>query len=322
MIGAIRQPAAKPTSLEEITSAGHDLLNHKLFDLAGTPMTLASLLTFLVIVIVTLWMSRLSQRAVAKFFQLRGVTDEGALGVTNRLVHYTVMLVGLGIGLDTLGFNLAALFAAGAVFAVAIGFALQNITQNFVSGVLLLVERTIKPGDVLELEGRRVKVMKMGIRTTIVRTKDEEDLIVPNSNLVSATVKNYTLRDPFYRVRILVGVVYSSDMRQVVDVLRAAAESVPWRSQRRGPEIFMKAFGASSVDFEVSVWIEDPWIFQKRISDLHQVIWWALIDADITIAFPQLDLHLDPEVVARLGAKRDLGQLSGELTRGDDHADS
>lgn len=314
MTSASLQP--QPSRLEEITSAGYELLNHKLFDLAGTPITLASVVTFLLIVAITLWISRLSQRAVAKFFQLRGVNDEGAIGVTNRLVHYTVLLVGLGIGLDTLGFNLAALFAAGAVFAVAIGFALQNVAQNFVSGVLLLVERSIKPGDVLEHEGRRVKVMKMGIRTTIVRTKDEEDLIVPNSNLVSSTVKNYTLRDPFYRVRVPVGVAYSEDMEKVIEVLRAAAEAIPWRSQQRGPEILMKAFGASSVDFEVSVWIEDPWIFQKRVSDLHQVIWWALADAGITIAFPQLDLHLDPEVVTRLGAGR------SPLGSGESRADS
>ncbi len=313
---AFAQPQPEASNLQDFTRVGQDLLNHKLFDLAGTPITLASLLTFLIIVVVTLWISRLSQQAVAKFFQLRGVTDEGALGVTNRLVHYTVMLVGLGVGLDTLGFNLAALFAAGAVFAVAIGFALQNITQNFVSGVLLLVERSIKPGDVLELEGQRVKVMKMGIRTTIVRTKDEEDLIVPNSNLVSTTVKNYTLRDPFYRVRTLVGVVYSADMKQVIEVLRTATAAIPWRSQRRDPEIFMKAFGSSSVDFEVSVWIEDPWVFQKRVSDLHQVIWWALADAQITIAFPQLDLHLDPEVVTRLGSPPAL------RTRENDHADA
>lgn len=274
-------------------------------------MTIASVLTFLLIVVFTLWVSRLCQRAMTKFFELRGVTDEGAIGVANRLVHYLVLLVGLGVGLDTLGFNLAALFAAGAVFAVAIGFALQNIAQNFVSGVLLLVERTIKPGDVLELDGTRVKVVKMGIRTTIVRTKDEEDLIVPNSNLVSSVVKNYTLRDPLYRVRVDVGVAYSSDMKQVMATLLKAAQSLAWRSMQKKPEVHMVAFGSSSVDFQVSIWIDDPWAFQKRYSDLHQAIWWALADAGITIAFPQLDLHLDPKILVA-GPRRLRGDGPGE----------
>ena len=203
--------------------------------------------------------------------------------------------------MNTLGINLTALFAAGAVFAVAIGFAMQNISQNFVSGVILLLERAIKPGDVLEVEGRIVRVRDMGIRATIGRTMDEEDIIIPNSQLVASPVKNYTLKDSLYRLRTVVGVVYSSDMARVRQVLERTAQELDWKSTHQPPRILMKEFGDSSVNFEVSLWIEDPWTMQQRRNELNEAVWWALKDAGITIAFPQLDVHFDPQVVGSLG---------------------
>ncbi len=129
------------------------------------------------------------------------------------------------VAMRTTGIRLDALFAAGAVFAVGFGFAMQNIAQNFVSGVILLFERTIKPGDVIEVGGQIVKVQQMSIRATIVRTLDEEDVIVPNSSLVQSNVKNFTLEDNIYRVRVTVGVSYSSDVPKVKAALEGCARS-------------------------------------------------------------------------------------------------
>ena len=197
------------------------------------------------------------------------------------------------------------IFAAGAIFAVGLGFAMQNIAQNFVSGVILLLERSIKPGDVLAIDSTVVRVIDMVIRTTLVRTRDDEELIVPNSVLVQGTVKNYTLHDSIFRLRAQVGVVYSSDMRHVADTLRKVAESVTWRSDKRNPRILMKEFGTSSVDFDVSVWMDDPWEAPRALAQLNEAIWFALRDAGVTIAFPQLDVHFDrnvSEAFGRLGA--------------------
>jgi len=144
----------------------------------------------------------------------------------------------------------------------------------------------------------------MGIRATIVRTLDDEDLIIPNSALVQSTVTNYTFRDNLMRLRVPVGVTYSSDMRLVRRVLEETAERIPWRSTEKGPVILLVEFGSSSVNWEVSVWIEDPWKSRWGRSDLRQAIWWALKEAGITIAFPQLDLHLDEPVVESLRGLR------------------
>jgi small-conductance mechanosensitive channel len=183
---------------------------------------------------------------------------------------------------------------------VALGFAMQNIAQNFVSGVILLVERSIKPGDILRVEGRLVKVMRMGIRATVSRTLDDEEIIIPNSVLVQNSVTNYTLKDRLYRLRALVGVVYWSDMALVRETLERVAKEIPWREKGPEPRILLRQFGDSSVDFEVSVWISDPWRVQLRLSELHEAIWWALKEAGITIAFPQVDVHLDPPVMRSL----------------------
>ena len=271
-----------------------------LFEIGGTTVTVATLVSFGLIVIVTFVIAGLLQRGVTRAFSRKGQEDQGTTAVASRLVRYLVLIGGLGIALNTLGIDLTALFAAGAVFAVAIGFAMQNISQNFVSGIILLLERVIKPGDVLQVDGRLVRVRDMGIRATVARTLDEEDIIIPNSQLVSSAVTNYTFEDSLYRLRTAVGVVYSSDMAAVRRVLEQTAETLEWRSRHQPPRIQLKEFGDSSVNFDVSVWIDEPWSMQQRRNQLNEAIWWALRDAGIIIAFPQLDVHLDQQVVDAL----------------------
>jgi small-conductance mechanosensitive channel len=285
----------------ELTSGVWDL---HLFDLAGTPITVATLVIFILILTASFVVTRLAEKAVVRFFRFRGVTDEGTIGVASKLVHYSLMVVGTGIGLQTIGINLSALFAAGAVFAIGLGFAMQNIAQNFVSGVILLLERAIKPGDVLKVENQFVKVVRMGIRATIARTLDEEEIIVPNSTIVQSTVTNYTLRDSLYRLRCPVGVIYGSDMRLVRSTLEQVSYDVEWRNRSKDPVVLLTDFGSSSVDFEVSVWIDDPWNVRRARSKLNEAIWWALKGSGITIAFPQLDVHFDPPIVESLTQAR------------------
>lgn len=284
------------------------ILNAPLFTISRTPVTLATLLLFAGILLATFWISRLAQRGAQRAFALRGVKDPGTIGVATRLVHYAVILLGLGIGLQTVGVDLGALVAAGAFFAVALGFAMQNVAQNFVGGIILLTERTIKPGDVLEVEGRVVRVSRMGLRATVARTRDEEDLIIPNAILVQNTVTNYTLRDPLYRLRATVGVSYDSDMRQVARVLHDAARSLPGLVEEREPRVLLTGFGDSSVNFEISVWSRDPWAARVTRSALNGAIWWALREAKITIPYPQRDVHI---IQAALPAGRAPNQPTG-----------
>lgn len=282
-----------------------EVLAFELVVIGETSVTVSTFATAVLVMVAAFWASSLIRRAMSRRVKESSVPERGSVAVTARLLHYTIVLVGIGIALSTLGIQLGALFAAGAVFAVAIGFAMQTITQNFVSGVILLFERSIKPGDIVEVEGQIVRIRELGIRATIARGLNEQDLIIPNSLLVQNTVTNYTLRDALYRIDANVGVGYGSDMKRVREVLEAVAESIEWRSREHEPAVFMREFGSSSVNFMVSVFTENPWNLRQQRSALNEAIWWGLEDADITIAFPQLDVHFDPrvsEALAGIGA--------------------
>jgi small-conductance mechanosensitive channel len=289
----------------ELTEFAHPVsraLSTKLFDLGGTSVTVATLITSILIVIASYTLSMLTQRALKRAFQKRGVGGEHGAGVLGRLLHYVMVVIGFAVAMQTAGIELGAMFAAGAVFAVGIGFAMQNIAQNFVSGVILLVERSIKPGDILRVEDQTVRVIEMGIRATLVRTLDEEIMIVPNSTLVSSTVKNYTIKDSLFRIRVVVGVAYDSDMALVREALEQAADDLPFRVQDNEPVILLDDFADSSVNWEVSVWTDDPWRARSARSQVREAIWKAFKRHQITIAFPQLDLHLDQTVEKSLSS--------------------
>lgn len=278
------------------------LMDFRLFWLGETPVSVATLVTLVLVAVLTLWVSRLAQRGLSRLLPLVGVVEKGNVAAGARLVHYSILAVGISIVLQTLGIDLSGLFAAGALFAVGIGFAARNILENFFSGLILLTERAIKPGDVLEVEGRVVRVSNMGIRSTIVRTRNEEDLILPNSLLAQGAVTNYTLRDSQYRLRAQVGVSYGSDLRLVRDTLERAVAEAPIETAGPAPVVLLAGFGSSSVDYDVSVWIDDPWAMQHTRSILNETIWWALKQAGVTIAFPQVDVHFDGPVLDSLQA--------------------
>jgi small-conductance mechanosensitive channel len=296
-------------AFSEVMSSIRELLALELFPLSGTPVTVATVLTVVFILVATLWGSRLLRRALEVWFRRRGVTSAGTVNAVARLLHYVVVFLGFGAALETLGVNLGALFAAGAVFAVGIGFAMQTIAQNFVSGVILLAERAIKPGDILHLDDQIVRVDKLGIRSTIVETRDGYDLIVPNSTIVQSTVTNFTLTNSQYRIRVPVGVTYGSDMNRVRETLEEVAaefgKKIPIAGRK--PQVVLVDFGNSSVDFDIAVWIDDPWQERIYVSDLRFAIWNAFKSQGIVIAFPQLDVHFDRPVhegFARLAEAR------------------
>lgn len=276
------------------------ILGIELFSVGDTEVTTGTVLTILIIIIATFILSRSAQNGLERILSRSALKKEASIPVMRRLVHYAFLLGGIVAALQTVGIDLSTLFAAGAVFAVGLGFAMQNIAQNFVSGIILLVEQSIKPGDVLEVEGEIVKVTRMGIRSTLVRTRNEEELIVPNSTLVQGMVKNFTLSDSLHLLRAEVGVTYDSDMKLVRDILTETAMSMTWRDKKETPRVLMREFGDSSVVFNVFIWISDPWKSRQYLSHFNEQVWWAFKKVGITIAFPQMDVHFDEPVEASL----------------------
>ncbi|MDH4036431.1 MAG: mechanosensitive ion channel [Candidatus Krumholzibacteria bacterium] len=277
------------------------VLDQQLFSIGDASITVSTLATVVLVMIITVSVSRLVRAIIARAMMRRGSRPEVAAGVT-RLVHYVMILAGVGVAFAAAGIDIGSLFTAGAIFAVGLGFAMQNIAQNFVAGVILQTERTIRPGDVLGVEGNIVRVTDIGIRASIVQTRDGEDLVIPNSTLIQETVKNYTLKNATVRIRVPVGVVYGSDMALVKQTLTETAKEISqkWAVPDREPLIAIREFGDNSVNWEIGIWMDNPWEWRPAISELHEAVWWAFKAKGIVIAFPQLDVHLDPPIAASL----------------------
>jgi small-conductance mechanosensitive channel len=217
-----------------------------------------------------------------------------------KITSYAVRVVTVVIALQVAGVNLASVLAAGAVVAVGVGLAMQKVAENFVSGVILMVERSIREGDIIEFDGRVARVVYIGIRATIAQTIDDEEIIVPNSVLAQSAVKNLTLTESIYRLRVRVGVAYGSDLAAAEAALHAAADSLDWRVPGRPPVVLLMDFGPSSIDFEVSVWTSDVWAMRRGQSAMRKAIWRELRAIQIGIPYPQMDIHLDPATVEHL----------------------
>lgn len=279
------------------------LLSVELFRIGNTPVTPAAMAIAVAIVALSFMASLVVRSLLRRSFRRRGVTyEEGGVWIAARLFHYLTLITGVLVALNTLGVKMEALFAAGAVFAVGLGFALQSIIRDFASGVILLVERSIEPGDVIEVNSQMVRVHEMGIRATLVRTLDDENVIVPNGMLVQSAVKNYTHQDNVYRLRITVGVHHASEASAVRSALEKAAAACEFGLKSYEPRVLLLGLGPSSIDYEVSVWVDDPWNHRVLSSRLRENVWRELRAAGIVIAFPQVDVHFDAPVAEGLAA--------------------
>lgn len=264
-----------------------------LFNVASVEAMALRVLGAALVLLAGYWLSRALQRFVA--WRLNGA-ETGAPEVIasyRRVVRIVVMVIAIALALHTLGIDLTHVFTAGGLLAVAAAFATKNLSENLIAGWILRVEQVIKLGDVLRIRnGEMVKVKRIGARATIVRTKTEAELIIPNSELVQHQVYNDSHGDALHRIDARVGVAYASDLDQVRSVLETACSRLDWRSRQKEPQILLAEFGDSSVNYRVLVWIEDPWSAGQFRSQLNEALWHALKDAGIVIAFPQLDVHL------------------------------
>lgn len=220
-----------------------------------------------------------------------------------RLVHYAILTIGFLIVLRVLGFELNQLALIGGALGVGIGFGLQAIVNNFASGLILLFERPIKVGDTIQIGSEIGEVKHLGLRATIIQTFDNAEIVVPNSDLITGQVTNWTLGERKVRIRVSVGVAYGTDVAKVLEMLLACAKANPIVLSTPKPTALFLAFGSSSLDFEVRVWISEYLDKMQVLSDLNQAIENEFAANNIEIPFPQTDLHLrsvDEAAAARM----------------------
>ena len=218
--------------------------------------------------------------------------DTGVQYAILRLIQYGIAGIVFYQAITMMGIKLTGLAFFVGILSVGIGFGLQNIANNFVSGLILLFERPIKPGDMVSVGDNEGRVQEIQMRATTVLTRDNVTIIVPNSQFVSEEVINWSHKDPKVRIHIPVGVAYGSDVPLVKELLLKVAKDNPQVMNEPSPNVWFVGFGDSSLNFELLVWINNP-IFRKQIlSDLNYAIDAIFRQNNITIPFPQRDLHL------------------------------
>jgi small-conductance mechanosensitive channel len=258
-------------------------------DLTFSP---GGVVTFLLVFMVALYLSKLLRFTLEQDVLPRMRLPRGVPYAITATLHYGILFVALMAALAAAGIDLSKFSLLAGALGVGVGFGLQNIVNNFISGLVLLFERPIQTNDVVEVGTLLGKVKRIGIRSSTVRTLDGAEVIVPNANLISDQVVNWTLSDRQRRIDVNIGVKYGTDPERVLALLQQVAEEDDRVLDHPAPDALFVGFGNSSLDFLLRAWTPgfDEWI-QIR-SDLNVAVNRALAEAGIEIPFPQRDLHL------------------------------
>ena len=266
-------------------------------------LSLGAILLFLF----TVWVSVLVSRGLSGLLEVDVLSrldmPRGLPSVIGRLTRYTLISLGFFSALAAIGVDVGQLTLIGGALGVGIGFGLQNIVSNFVSGLILAFERPIREGDVIQLQTLNGEVRRIGFRATVVRTFDGAEVIVPNASLISQDVINWTLSDQQRRITVPVGVAYGSDPARIKALLLDVAGKFPAVLRTPEPFALFTGFGDSALNFELRFWTTDADRVAILKSDVTTAVNDALVSAGIEIPFPQRDLHIrsiDDDAATRL----------------------
>jgi len=281
--------------LERLAAAIGDALNYPIIPTQTRPITVITLLGVGVVLGVAFWISRRLQASLRSGLLARLHLEPGLEFSILRFLHYAVLALAIFFALEMLHVDLTGLAVVAGILSVGIGFGLQNLASNFISGIILLIERPITVGDKVTVGDVDGLVRAINMRSTEIVTDDNISIIVPNAEFISGRVVNWSHGDPKLRLRLPVGVSYGSDVEHVRRLLLDVAGRCADVLADPPPGVDFVRFGQSSLDFELHVWIADPRDRETVTSALHFAIRAAFLEEGIEIPFPQYDLHFRPE---------------------------
>jgi len=268
-----------------------------LFSVGETPVTGRDIFRVLIILIVALLLSRGVRFAIRRFSEKESSGSQASLYTVGRLTHYLIIVIALFVALSSIGLDFRNLALVAGALSVGIGFGLQSIVSNFVSGLTILFEHTLRVGDYIELDnGLTGTVKAINVRSTLINTNDNIDIVVPNSEFVTTRLTNWTLGEKVLRVRIPFGVAYGSDKELVREAALEAVAEVPYTLKRKGrePDVWLVDFADSSLNFLLLVWVNTQGA--RRPTRTRAAYLWALesklTEYGIEIPFPQRDVHV------------------------------
>ncbi len=277
-----------------------------LFRLGETPITLSGVFKVLVVVIIAWMVSWVLRRMIGQLGNRFPKENQSVLFVIGRLAHYLIIMIGILAGLSSIGLSFANFALVAGALALGLGFGLQTIVNNFLSGLILFFERTVKVGDFVELDnGERGEVRSINVRGTIVNTNDNVDVIVPNSQFTERKVVNWTLLDPFRRIHVPFRVAYSADEDKVVEAGLDAAHrlsSTLTGVLGREPSVWLVNYGENGFEFELIVWLMPDAVRRPDavFAAYHWEIRKALRRHDIEVPVPQREIRFRQPVPAAL----------------------
>jgi small-conductance mechanosensitive channel len=296
LFGLVLAPAAPTPMHQGITEVGDWLDLYR--TVGGVKFYLGSILGAILLFVGFLVTAAILKQALRRYAKRNSHVNQSTLYTVERLLHYLLLLIGLLWALGVAGIPMAKMTVFAGALGVGLGFGLQAIFNNFVSGLILLFDRSLKVGDFVELaSGVHGHVREIRIRATLISTNDNIDILVPNSEFVTGRVVNWTLREASRRQKIPFGVAYGTDKDLVKKAALEAAAAVPFTltlNGPRAPQVWLTGFGDSSLDFQLVVWLNAE--ATRRVGAITAAYNWALHTAlekyDIEIPFPQRDLHV------------------------------
>jgi small-conductance mechanosensitive channel len=270
-----------------------EVLNSPLITLGGIDITAWRILYFVILLFLLIFISKRIRNWLVHKILTKSTLDLGTRTAIGTITRYTIILIGLIIILQSIGIDLSTLTVLAGALGVGIGFGLQTVTNNFVSGIIILFERPIKVGDRIEVGNISGDVVRISMRATTVLTNDNISVIVPNSEFISSQVINWSHNDRNVRFNIPVGVSYKEDPQKIKEILLSVANDNEAVLKKPVPDVIFNEFGESSINFDLRVWttqlIQKPHILK---SQLYFEIFKRFRKDGIEIPFPQRDLHI------------------------------
>lgn len=289
---AMQIPDPSDYSLSDTLQYIWDLLQVQLFSIQSTPVTFMKLVIFILLLVGFFFLASFVKRMLNRRVLSRFVNDSGLRYTLARMSQYAVVVIGVFISFQFLGIDMTGLAVIFGFLSVGIGFGLQNVTSNFISGLIVLFERPISVGDRVSVSDIEGDIEEINIRSTKVKTLDNISIIVPNSEFVSKDVINFSHGDSTYRLSIDVGVSYSSDLDKVIKALNEVVEESDHVLKTPSHDVQLRSFGDSSWNMKILVWVPDVKQRYSVQNELNQAIVRKFAEYDIEIPFPQRDLHI------------------------------
>lgn len=281
-----------PTFSEAIAFL-HKILNYPLFPIGkDVHITMASIIVFVFVLLAFMISARVLTKVLFNKLLVRINVNDSLRYTLTRMTHYIMLVIGAIVAFQFIGIDLSGIVVILGFLSVGIGFGLQNLTSNFISGIILLFERPIKVSDRVTVGDTEGDVEEINIRSTTIRTLNNVSIIVPNSDFISSPVINWSHGDPKVRIDVNVGVSYSSDLDTVLRCLQEVADETRDALADPRPDVLFRSFGDSAWEMQVRVWVTDPKIHPRVRSEINSAIVRKFRENGVEIPFPQRDLHV------------------------------